>query len=147
MVKNCCGNTDPPMPAYYGMQNPFDEGPGWDFSTWTPHAVVINLGTNDFNPGVDDATFVQGYTAFIGVVRSHYPDAPIVAVTWAHWGASKEALVTQAVAASGDPAVSTTRFAIGAEEGLGCDYHTNEVTNARLGAELATTLGALLGWD
>jgi hypothetical protein len=147
MVKNCCGNTDPPMPAYYGMQNPFDEGPGWDFSTWTPHAVVINLGTNDFNPGVDDTTFVQGYTAFVGVVRSYYPDAPIVAVTWAHWGASREALVTQAVAASGDPAVFTTRFAIGAEEGLGCDYHTNVVTNARLGAELATTLGTLLGWD
>ncbi len=147
MVRNCCGNTDPPLPGVYGRTLGNEDGSTWDFTRWTPDAVVVNLGTNDFNGGVDPDAFVEGYTAFLGLLRDTYPEAPIVAVTWGHWGAGNEALVTQAVTASGDPLVTTTRFVIDGGEGLGCDYHTNEVTNARFGAELAVTLGDLLGWE
>jgi len=108
--------------------------------------VVVNLGTNDFSATLDDGDFIDGYAAFLGEIRAAYPAAPIVCVTWAHWGASREALVVEAVSATLDAAISTTRFQILGAEGLGCDGHTNLVTNARLGAEMQATLAATLGW-
>lgn len=147
VIQNYGGNLEEPMPELWRRTLTNDAGSPWDFTAWTPDAVVVNLGTNDFSASLDDGAFIAGYATFLGEIRAVYPNAPIVAVTWAHWGASREALVEEAVLATGDASVVTTRFAIGGGEGLGCDGHTNEITNARFGAELATTLGALLGWD
>lgn len=147
IIQNYGGNLDGVMPDIWSRASTNSADPAWDFSTWQPDAVMVNLGTNDFSATFDDADFVDGYAAFLGEIRAAYPDAPIVCVTWAIWGASHEALVAEAVAATGDPAISTTRFTwdtVG--EGVGCDGHTNVVTNARLGLEVQGTLAALLGW-
>lgn len=146
VVQNYGGDTTEPMPALWSRTITNDPASAWDHGAYTPHAVVVNLGTNDFSAPIDDGAFVDGYAAFLGEIRAVHPDAAIVAVTWGHWGAAREALVTEAVAATGDPAATTTRFVIGGGEGLGCDGHTNLVTNARFGAELAATLSGLLGW-
>ncbi|MBE6861874.1 MAG: hypothetical protein E7497_03110 [Ruminococcus sp.] len=54
----------------------------WDFKSFTPNAVVINLGTNDssFCKGSDErsAEFEAAYYEFVSRVRSHYPDAHII---------------------------------------------------------------------
>ena len=49
--------------------------PDWDFTKYTARMVVINLGTNDANQGVPDATFQTGYTNFLANIRVKYPNA------------------------------------------------------------------------
>lgn len=146
VLQNYGGDTSEPMPELWSRTITNDPASVWDHAAYTPHAVVVNLGTNDFSAPLDEGAFVDAYAAFLGAIRAVHPDAPIVAVTWGHWGVGREAMVGEAVAATGDDAITTTRFVIQGGEGLGCDGHTNLVTNARFGDELAATLAGLLGW-
>jgi lysophospholipase L1-like esterase len=57
-------------------KNP-EPNPPWDFSRYSPRAIVINLGTNDWNLGVPKADFQARYTAFLQNVRAKHPDADI----------------------------------------------------------------------
>jgi len=55
----------------------------WSFnSTYTPNAVVINLGTNDYSLGYRGANdFTVQYITFIQNIRAKYPNVPILAMT------------------------------------------------------------------
>jgi lysophospholipase L1-like esterase len=46
--------------------------------SWQPDIVVINQGTND--RGTSGATFAPLYDSFLGIIRTAYPDAKIVAL-------------------------------------------------------------------
>jgi hypothetical protein len=144
--QNYGGNLDEPMPVLYPRTFVGSATPEWDAARFPAEVVVVNLGTNDFSAALDSAAFVADYVELLGTVRERHPGAYLLAVTWAHWGASKEALVTQAVSMFGDTNSGTLRFAIDPNDGLGCDYHTNVVTNAKLGVLLADTLRERLGW-
>jgi lysophospholipase L1-like esterase len=147
VVQNYGGDTSEPMPVLWPRTLTGDASLAWDFSRYQPQVVVLNLGTNDFSAPIDDGAFVDGYALFLAEIRAAHPEAHVLCVTWAHWGAASESLVSEAVIASGLDRVSTTRFVIDPDEGYGCDFHTSDVANARLGAELAATLRATLGWD
>jgi len=69
-----------PFPTYYDRTLPARADSHWDFSSWQPHAVVINLGTNDFSSSVDPtpAEFATGYVNFLRHIRSNYPGALIL---------------------------------------------------------------------
>ncbi len=144
--QNYGGNTDELMPALYQRTLTGDAGSQWDFSSFTPDAVVINLGTNDFSAAIDGAAFSADYVGLLATVRQNYPAATIVAVTWAHWGAGNEDLVHDAVATFADPNVLETQFSIDGADGWGCDYHPSAVTHQKLGAQLTALLESELGW-
>ncbi len=144
--QNYGGNLDEPMPVLYPRTLTDDPSSAWDFAAFVPDVVVINLGTNDFSAAIGMDAFVGAYASLVQTVRGHYPEALVVAVTWAHWGAEHEGWVQAALDQAGESNAITTRFEILSDEGYGCDYHTNEVTNARLGTELAETLRGELGW-
>lgn len=144
--QNYGGDMTEPMPELYLRTLTNDPAKAWDFGRFVPEAVVVNLGTNDFSAALDDAAFVADYAALLATVRGFRPDATIITVTWAHWGAGNEALVHDAVTQFADPKVIETRFEIKASEGFGCDYHPSVATHARLGQELTTLLQTQLGW-
>jgi len=144
--QNYGGNLDEPMPVLYPRTFVGSATPEWDASRFPAEVVVVNLGTNDFSAALDNGAFVADYVDLLSTVRARHPGAYLLAITWAHWGASKEALVTQAVTTFGDANSGTLRFAIDPNDGLGCDYHTNVVTNEKLGLLLADTLRERLGW-
>ncbi|HLK38470.1 MAG TPA: SGNH/GDSL hydrolase family protein [Polyangiaceae bacterium] len=51
----------------------------WDFGSWVPDVVVVNLGTNDFfRPDLHEPAFVTPYVALLGQIRTRYPGAFIV---------------------------------------------------------------------
>jgi hypothetical protein len=86
--KGLCVNGDAgtvkPMPVLYNLILPEKtDGPEWDFSSWIPHAVVVNLGSNDYGCSFppDSATFFNAYVSFVKRVRSNYKNAPIFCVT------------------------------------------------------------------
>lgn len=70
------------MPERYhdtlaGLHGAYPWRPGRDGGGWAPHAVVINLGTNDFQPGREGdgafvAAFVGAYVAFVTELAGAY---------------------------------------------------------------------------
>jgi lysophospholipase L1-like esterase len=144
--QNYGGNLDQPMPQLYPRTLTDDPNLLWDFSSWPADVVVVNLGTNDFSAAIAMGDFVGAYTQLLQTVRTNHPDALVVAVTWASWGAEHEGWVQSAVTVWGDANAITTQFTIEPDEGFGCDFHSNVTTNARLGSELAQTLRTELGW-
>lgn len=144
--QNYNGNKDELMPELWLRTITNDPASQWDFKELTPEAVVVNLGTNDLSAPITEQEFVGAYSDLLVAVRERYPSAVIFCVSWAHWGASAEGWVQTAMAQTGDPALRHVGFSIDPADGFGCDYHTNLVTNAKLGAVLTQALTSELGW-
>lgn len=68
-----------PMPLFYDRTCYYDSTTTWDFSSWIPQAVIINLGTNDFStqPYPDKSVFQDAYTQLINKVQSQYPGVSV----------------------------------------------------------------------
>ena len=82
------------MPQMYDRLDPTDAGSKWDFSTYTPDLVVINLLQNDywlvkmpdneefkkqFGTKAPDSSFIMGaYKNFVQTIRGKYPNAQII---------------------------------------------------------------------
>ncbi len=143
--QNYGGNTGEMMPELYPRTLTGNATPVWAPEQFAAEVVVINLGTNDFSAALDESAFVEDYVALLNTARARHPQSYLLGITWAHWGASKEALVEDAFAALADGNSGTLGFAIDPADGLGCDYHTNVVTNQKLGLLLASTLQQRLG--
>jgi len=71
-----------PLPSLYDRICCADSSPIWDFTSWIPQVVVINLGTNDFStqPHPSKPVFQEAYTQLINRIQSQYPAATIFCV-------------------------------------------------------------------
>lgn len=66
-------------PKRYNMAHD-GRDPDWDFSAYSPKAIVINLGTNDNSLRVPSATFKAAYARFLRNIRAKEPDAILFAM-------------------------------------------------------------------
>ena len=76
------------MPEFYGQLSAVGKNDSqWDFTSWTPDVVVINLMQNDswliddhkrLQPVPDDARRVRAYKQLVQNIRARYPKAYIV---------------------------------------------------------------------
>jgi lysophospholipase L1-like esterase len=63
---------------YFKLQSSaYATSPDWDFTKYTPKIVVINLGTNDNNKKVPDATLQDTFTTFLTGIRIKFPNTQI----------------------------------------------------------------------
>ncbi|MDQ1914368.1 S-layer homology domain-containing protein [Paenibacillus sp. GD4] len=63
---------------YFKLQTgDYPASPSWDFHTYRPDAIVINLGTNDAKFNVTDNDFESTYTTFLQQIRVKYPHAHV----------------------------------------------------------------------
>lgn len=66
------------------MLQTFDENPDikWNFKSYLPDLVVINLGTNDFSlePHPYKSEFVKAYIRMIHNIRTHYGNVPVLCI-------------------------------------------------------------------
>jgi Carbohydrate esterase 2 N-terminal/GDSL-like Lipase/Acylhydrolase family len=71
-----------PMPYLYNRTCFYDSTNKWNFGSWLPQAVVINLGTNDFStqPYPDKKVFEDAYNKLINRVRRLYPEVTIFCI-------------------------------------------------------------------
>ena len=93
--------------------------PDWDFGTYQPRAVVINLGTNDSSFKVSTSTFQSTYTTFLQQIRAKYPSTEIFALRLFNgaYAAQTQAAVAARVAA-GDAQVhfiDTTNWVVASD--------------------------------
>lgn len=82
------------MPEMYDRLNPEDDNSPWNFSTYSPEVVVINLFQNDSwivekpdypefiarfgKTKPSEAEIVTAYQAFLSSIRTEYPEANII---------------------------------------------------------------------
>lgn len=148
--------TDNQMPEIYPRTLSKSPTPVWDFSTWVPQVVVVNLCTNDFGPGIPDRTaFVKAYQDFIATLRAHYPSAHVFcAVGPMMGGAGLTAAVDyiqngvmKPLVQAGDGRLHFIQFPTqDPADGLGADWHPSLRTHQKMADQLTEEIRTLLGW-
>ena len=82
IFRNCDGTEDYTIPKTYHKIIPDEPGSKWDFSSWIPDVVLVNLGTNDFAKDptlpLTDSLLEEAYRRFLWVVKNYYPESKIV---------------------------------------------------------------------
>lgn len=152
------GPSPDAMPAVYDRMlasSASSASNAWDFSSWQPDAVVINLGTNDASTSGDPGTpYRTAYLDFVTTLRQKYPNTFFVLTIGPMLsGAALDAIrghlqaVIQTRAAAGDTRMSYLEFPVQTgSSGYGCDWHPSPATNASMAAQLVTELKARLSW-
>lgn len=155
MLRNNDGATTGTMPQRYPLTLPNRTASLWDFSRFAPHAVLINLGTNDFAKGDPGAAFQTAYTAFVTTLRGHYADArfflavgPMLSDPAYTQAANYLKGVILARASAGDKNLGLLEFGTQdiVNDGIGCDYHPSLKTHQKMADKMAAALKADLGW-
>jgi hypothetical protein len=141
--------------------------PVWDFTSFTPDVVWMNLGGNDWDQGgpstlpPDLTAFTNKYIALATLVRSKYPNAHIFCsitpslndVYPVGWNALTNmrvaiANVVRARAAAGDAKIYAYEFARANYRAdlSGCDHHGNLELNRRMADEVIAQITSKTGW-
>ena len=125
----------------------------WDFATFQPNIVVINLGTNDNSYTKGDegkcTKYQKLYVDFLKLIRKDNPKAYIIC-TLGIMGDELHDYVDNAAAdyttATGDKNISTFHFTPqnGAEDGLGADWHPSAVTQEKEAGLLTEYIQSLI---
>jgi lysophospholipase L1-like esterase len=153
-------NDNLTMPTLWTRTLPAHAQP-WDHSHNIPHAVVINLGTNDLtseNP--DWSPFPDAYLSFVRQVRARYQSAAIFCTLGPllqdSWPKERLALSTarQAIAHTvttlhqeNDPQIYFLEFpGQDGSLGYGGDWHPSLTTHQQMAQQVETALRATLAW-
>ena len=126
--------------------------PAWSFEH-KPQAVIINLGTNDWNGGDPGTAYETAYVNFVTEVRKRYPDAWILLTV----GSSLEPAgakqcgtrlgnIVEKRMQAGDEKIDS--FDIGLQDSsmTGCGWHPSAAEHMRMGMVLTQELKERLGW-
>jgi len=165
LVRNYDGSTQGVLPRLFDRSGPDDSWPTWNLASWIPHAVVVDLGTNDFStwPEPDSARWEDSLVAFVAQVRKAYPAVPVVLADGPmlsdHWPQRKDGTPFPSLTRvrahlenaarrcrGGGPVEVLHLTPNSSERGYGADWHPNRAQAALNGRELSERLGDLLGW-
>ncbi len=80
VMRDWQGRTDVAnAPQFFLRTMPDDPSSHWDPANYSPDAIVVCLGTNDFNPGLpDEAVYTKAYDDFVGEIRRVHPHAALL---------------------------------------------------------------------
>jgi Carbohydrate esterase 2 N-terminal/GDSL-like Lipase/Acylhydrolase family len=152
MWRDVNGNMGVEMPDMYLRTFQSDGNSPWDFKSYTPAAVVVNLGTNDFAKGDPGQPFVDAYVTFVTAVRGRYPAARLLLAVSPMLGGGNRtkiqgylAQVKTTRAGQGDQNIAIIEFAQPAQDAWGCG-HPNGATHAIMAGVLKQALTQDLGW-
>jgi lysophospholipase L1-like esterase len=132
------------MPQVFDRTLQSDVSPLWDFSRYTPDAVVVNLGDNDVIKGATKAQIMTAMQGFVATqLRPRYPNAHIVLAASYGWSYNESANYVHEIAGAlqgaGDAKVSWVRlpWLSGQEHRVYCEQagHAN-ILAAHLAAQL-----------
>jgi lysophospholipase L1-like esterase len=170
MVANCCGfstQEEPTaaggrggrnhlMPEIFGRTLASDGDTNWDWSTWVPDALVVNLGTND-GGAVATPQYATAYTNLVLEAFQHYgPQLHVFLacgpMTDAYCGPI--AAVINTVNAAQSSLVTTPhvhfldqRGFLDGSHGAACCGHPSVQVDTAMAARAVPVLEAALGWQ
>lgn len=133
----------------------------WDFQSWIPDAIAINLGTNDFSAATApvESEFVGNYTDMVKTLLGMYPNAHVFCIVGPTMSddytrnpnipkpySELKKYIGEMIQQVGSDNVTLLEFPstlVGAR--LGCDYHPNTTGQANMAQILQTALSGI-GW-
>lgn len=139
--------TNPTILTRYPRALADDATSIWNPTQYTPDAILINIGTNDYWDGAVTDNYRLAVADLISKVQNDYGGKPIYLIvspmlTNKIHDSQKQVLTTLATAKIKVLDLGENN----GSEGFGCDYHPNSITHARLGKVLEKTLKADLNW-
>lgn len=149
------------MPILYTRYGANDADDSYTFpADSAPDAIVINLGTNDFNylntrDPIDATAFTAGMVGFVQSIQTHYPDAnyflmtsPMLSDGYPTTEDAQHTTLSNAVKAAITELGGKVQLVDWPTQGsdVGCDYHPNAATNAAEATVLAAAIKAALEW-
>jgi lysophospholipase L1-like esterase len=167
LIRNYGGFTGPVVPELYERTLPDDSfAPLWDHTRYSPDVVVVNLGTNDFSPGIaldqlesHRTAFRQGYIAFLSRIRVVHPAASIIAVVgpmlndsfpegYAAWTSIQTEVAAAVEARHAANDIDVHYFALAPQEGpyYGEDWHPTIATHQAMADALVPFIAGVRGW-
>jgi hypothetical protein len=146
------------VPEVFDLAVPDEpKGPPWDHARYVPDAVVVSIGTNDFNPAIgpfpERDEYVAAYVAFLKTIRARYPNAAVLVTEGAIVNDGEDgrkqkttlaAYVAEAVRRVADARVllvPSTHY-----PGDACDAHPTAGQHAAMARDFEPLLRAALGW-
>jgi lysophospholipase L1-like esterase len=135
-----------PLPLYYDRTLQADPSKKWDFSSWVPDIVVINLGTNDYSaqPVPDGDVFKKAYLDLIKKVRGYYPGAWILCCSGPAQQPPFNEYFAGIMDSVNDKKVQRIDLGSLSNEELGCDWHPNEKGAKRITQEFVTQVRSIV---
>jgi len=160
ILNNGKDTLTPTLPKLHDRVLGTDSLHKWNFSSWTPDAVVIDLGTNDYSAvAPDSAWFEAVYAALVDSLHHRYPAARFVLVDGPMlsdgWPTGIKTLtqvrrhldnIVARVALAGANATHLSLTPSNPSRGYGADTHPNLAQATLNGQELAAHLRKVLGW-
>jgi lysophospholipase L1-like esterase len=153
VVRDWLGHRDVlNAPQFFNYSIPADnesQRAKWIDDGWTPDAVVISLGTNDWNlqktDPITEEEFVTKYVGLVRDVRKHYPRTLIVLTQGSIVSDSVlSQWVQETVKRVNDPRV--VWFASRHFPGSSCDAHPDKMQQLQMADDFEAELRKLLGW-
>lgn len=143
------------MPNMYNQVLFSDSTELWDFSSYTPDVVCVNLGTNDASQdNYDIELLTDAYRKFLRKLRDIYPDSKLVLLSGSMLtGKSLQGVrnamdkVVAEMNSDGDREVY--RFDMSPQTGslgMGADYHPSMRQHQKMASELTGYLRKLMNW-
>lgn len=122
----------------------------WDFESFVPEVIVINLGTNDasFTKNIPERIegFKQAYMKFLSDIRSKNPSSHIICAL-GMMGNELYPAVAEAAESMNDSKIHSLEFDVQRpEDGIGSEKHPNYVTHNKAAAKLAEKVAEITGW-
>jgi lysophospholipase L1-like esterase len=123
--------------------------PTWNAASYTPDAILVSLGTNDFNlqstKPLDASQFVADYAALLKRLRAEYPQTVILGTEGAIViNPLLRQYIKQAVAKVHDPKILWTQSHH--YPGNGCDPHPSREQHVHMAEDFEVVLREELGW-
>ncbi|HEX6241424.1 MAG TPA: SGNH/GDSL hydrolase family protein [Polyangiales bacterium] len=152
MYRDDDGQTDNQMPVLYQRTLGNSAASRWNFASWTPGAVVINLGTNDFAAEDPGQGYLNAYAKFVDDMRGRYPSARIyLAISPMLFDEARSQQrryleqVRSGRASKGDTNVALLELPTPTDAQWGCG-HPNAAAHQAMATLLQQTLKRDLGW-
>ena len=142
-------NTEYPYTLLY------DDSHLWDFTSYIPDVVCINLGTNDTSTtGADPKLLTQGYTRLYRQVRNHYPQTKIILISGCMMKGNALAMAKQAMDKTqktalmqGDSLVYRLDFPPhDGSLGYGASWHPSIRQHTQMADQLTKYIQQLMDW-
>ena len=139
-------------PQFYRMAIASDEVSGrvpWDSTRWQPDAIVVSLGTNDFNlqkaKPLDEKRWVGEYVAFVRALKKDYRHSVILLTEGAIvTDPLLRQMVQETVAKIHDSRVKYV--AAQHYPGLPCDAHPTRLEHVKIADDLEPVIRQTFGW-